>query len=234
MSIVVCYVHDEAFSLIATDTRITYGHQGSGIYDDIAEKIYHNGMGWVCGAGLGQLITSFRDRIDKIEVKDSLALKDCFYKAYEDALKEFTDTYTIEMTKVVFSYVTSIEQQIKFRIGMLGKEYLEIADHIQYLRNGELLIIWPFGMEESRMASIYERYEKALEKASDLNDVICSISLLIKEVSALSNSVSDICDIGILALDEQGLLTIQVREQADKIYNAYNEGSLYKYFQLRR
>lgn len=192
------------YAIIATDTRIMLLDTLERLYADEYEKIYKTQCGWVSGVGVGELIRNMTDKLDDQINKIR----------YEEILK-LSSKYSLEdlqKTLIIFSKLDNEEQ---LQIYYIGNEY-----SLTKVPKNTLIGMQPADIDDAEWNRIYKICLKKLQNSSlDIYDDIKFIAEGIYIISKKCQSVSEICDMGILLKD--GSIK-RVRNECKKIINELN------------
>ncbi|MFJ5760692.1 hypothetical protein ACIQAA_16505 [Neobacillus sp. NPDC093182] len=143
MSVVIGYVSDY-FSIVMTDTRITYGKNAEMGWNDNYEKLVSiPNMGWATGVGVFGFIDKFNRKLGKMEQTTIPIMEKLFKKTLEqekhnhEFLKDFIDT-----TVITCSWVGIQEDKSKFRVGLFNKEHF--GHRLVELGTHHITILFPY------------------------------------------------------------------------------------------
>lgn len=133
MRVVIGYVSDY-FSIVMTDTRITYGKNEE--------------MGWATGVGVFDFIHHFNKELAKIKSATVRMMEELFEKTFEqeidknDSMKDHYDS-----TVITCSWVGSEENKNKFRVGLLNKQHF--GNRLVELGNNHITVLYPYDFLDS-------------------------------------------------------------------------------------
>lgn len=235
MSVVIAY-STSALSLIATDTRITYGRT-MGLphchYTDDNEKLHLlTNMGWAAGVGVGDFLAQLKYALQKnnSEHRDVFVLKTIFRQVYEDFYRD----WPYEKDDVRFSGLcaswTGFDpdiSQIFFRIGIFSDGSV-LDTQMEIARNDQFFLLWPYDyfIAETKREEFCGLHETDFQYDDNLEELLLKTFTMFKTISNTSNSVSNICDVGITMLYDNMPHRLRFTGLVDELIQAAQEGNL--------
>lgn len=226
MSVVVIF-HSEKISLMLTDTQINYGSIFT-TYDNKKLKSFKRyGMGWSAATGLVQFDDIVFKKIDETIIEST----DTYSNIYKEAMSELSSLEPsfiqyAEKTNIGINWATIRDGELICRTGVLTLNEFTI------LKNNTFFTLPPSdyaGLETSENFS--NKYVGFYELIS-LDGLFCKMLNIFKEISENSNDVSDICDIGLLVSDGNGVSKFQLRDNIGELIKLNKNGSLVEYFKI--
>lgn len=227
MSVVIGYVSDY-FSIVMTDTRITYGKDAEMGWDDNYEKLVSiPNMGWATGVGVFDFIDKFNRKLGKMEQTTIPIMEKLFEKTLEqekhnhEFLKDFIDS-----TVITCSWVGMQEDKSKFRVGLFNKEHF--GHRLVELGTHHITILYPYDyLEElSKVEDIEKRFSMYTEFDGNFASLLQHLLQIFAEISANSSGVSTICDIGIQVNLDNDFYKFQLKEDVRPLIKAAKDGTI--------
>ena len=231
MSIVIA-INRENFSMIATDSRITLFDQSEKQFEDNERKLHLYGTIWLAGVGYGPLVCNFRTTLEDRQITDDDRFEPLFKEAHEYTLRNNVNVLDRKQlmsciyTVILYSYATIEGGALKIKIGRL-----EINNMHKSVTPNKVITLPPENPDT--ISHLKTKYEPLIESNSSLDDTVANTARFIKDVSAINQTVSDICDFGLLIIDDQGkLLVVNIRESADNIIKAHASDTLKDHWKI--
>ncbi|WP_316569612.1 hypothetical protein [Neobacillus sp. YIM B06451] len=225
MSVVINYV-SEFISIIATDTRISWGKNAEYGYDDDNEKLVDlPQMGWTSGVGLGWFLDTFKENLAAEEISNPAQIEEIYSQAIMETM-ESRPGFEEEINKsaLAASWIGLSEERDKVfcRIGLLNKELF--GEVIKLLPFNQLFVLYPWEyLENPERANEFEgRYSFYHEFDGDIIAILKKICSMFDELSE-TKSVSKICDIGVQFIAPDGIYKIRIREDIQLIIDELNK-----------
>jgi hypothetical protein len=227
MSVVIGYVSDY-FSIVMTDTRITYGKNAEMGWNDNFEKLVSlPNMGWATGVGVFDFIHHFNKELGKLKSASVRMMEELFEKTFEqeidknDSMKKYYDS-----TVITCSWVGSEENKNKFRVGLLNKQHF--GNRLMELSNNHITVLYPYDFlnDLSKVENIEKRFSMYTEFDGNFGDFLQNLLQIFAEISANSFGVSRICDIGIQVYLDNHLYKFQLKEDVGPLIQAAKDGTL--------
>ena len=226
MSVVLCYWSD-SFSLIATDTKRSFGGDRMGekpfFTNDKCQKLHKMRYGWGAGAGCVDLIDDVIIQIDSIQngtqedrtevYLDCLMRHVLLMKYSPDDLNDtgiaisalVVNKADVVPASIIYAYSLHTSPSKKY-VPIINKEQICIMYPIEYLRDDTLL------------KEFLAHY--SMEFKGNMIQCVVRICELFDEIQKHSTgSVSRICDIGIVNIEPLGIEKIRIRDDVDRIKN---------------
>lgn len=227
MSVVIGYVSDY-FSIVMTDTRITYGKEAEMGWNDNYEKLVSiPNMGWATGVGVFDFIHKFNRKLAKMKNTTVRIMEELFERTLEqekhkhEYLKEHFDS-----TVITCSWVGNEENKSKFRVGLFNKEHF--GNRLVELGNNHITILYPYDYLDdlSKVEKIERRFSMYTEFDGNLANLLQHLLQIFAEISANSYGVSKICDIGIQVYLDNDLYKFQLKEDVHPLIKAAKDGTI--------
>jgi hypothetical protein len=227
MSVVIGYVSDY-FSIVMTDTRITYGKGAEMGYDDNHVKLLSiPNMGWATGVGVFDFIHKFNRKLGKMEHTTVQIIEELFEKTLEQEKHklEFLRDY-IDSTVITCSWVGTEDNKNKFRVGLLNKEHF--GNRLVELDQNRITVLYPYDYLDdlSKVENLEKRISMYTEIDGNLGMILQYLLQIFAEISANSYGVSNICDIGIQVYLDNDLYKFQLKEDVRPLIKAAKEGTI--------
>jgi hypothetical protein len=227
MSVVIGYVSDY-FSIIMTDTRITYGKDAEMGWNDNSEKLVSlPNMGWATGVGVFDFIHNFNRKLAKLNITTVRLIEELFEKTleHEKSNNEYLKAQ-FDSTVLTCSWVGKEKNKRTFRVGLLNKEHF--GNRLMELGNNHITILYPFDYLDdlSKVENIEKRFNLYKEFDGNLEKLLEHLLQIFAEISAKSSSVSKICDIGIQVYLDNDLYKFQLKDDVHPLIKAANNGTL--------
>jgi hypothetical protein len=222
MSVVIGYVTD-SFSVIITDTRITYGKNAEYGWDDNYEKLVSiPNMGWATGVGVFDVIDKFNKNLAKTKIGTIKNIEELYLKTLEkekreqECLKDHIDSTVITCSWVDINTL---------RVGLLNKEFF--GENLVELIQNQITILYPFDYleDERKVADIQKRY-CLNNKYSNFEKLLEHLLLIFADISANSFGVSNICDIGIQLFLKNSIYKLNLKEDVRPLIQASKDGTI--------
>ncbi|MDM5326071.1 hypothetical protein [Neobacillus sp. CF12] len=227
MSVVIGYVSDY-FSIIMTDTRITYGKNAEMGWNDNFEKLVSlPNMGWATGVGVFDFIHHFNRELAKIKSASVRMMEELFEKTFEQEIdKNESMKNHYDSTVITCSWVGSEENRNKFRVGLLNKQYF--GNRIFELGNNYITVLYPYDFlnDLSKVENIEKRFSMYTEFVGNFGELLQYLLQIFAEISSNSFGVSRICDIGIQVYLDNHLYKFQLKEDVRPLMQAAKDGTL--------
>lgn len=227
MSVVIGYVSD-FFSIIMTDTRITFGKEAEMGWDDQYEKLVSiPNMGWATGVGVYELILNFNKNLANMKSTSVENIEVLFKKTLE--IEENKNGYlkeNFDATVITCSWVCHEEDKNKFRIGLLNKQ--QFGSKLVYLRHNHVTILYPYDFLDdfSKVDNIEKKIRLNSESNRNLEKLLHHLLQIFAEISANSIGVSRICDIGIQIFLGKDLYKFKLKDNVQPLIKAAKDGTL--------
>lgn len=227
MSVVIGYVSDY-FSIIMTDTRITYGKDAEMGFDDNNEKLVSiPNMGWAAGVGVFDFIHKFNRKLGKMKHTTVQVIEELFEKTLEQEKHkhEFIRDY-IDSTVITCSWVGAQDNKNKFRVGLLNNEHF--GNRLVELGQNHITVLYPYDYLDdlSKVENLEKRFSMYSEFDGNLEKLLQYLLQIFAEISANSYGVSRICDIGIQVYLDNDLYKFQLKEDVRPLIKAAKDGTI--------
>lgn len=227
MSVVIGYVSDY-FSIVMTDTRITYGKNAEMGWDDNVEKLVSiPNMGWATGVGVFDFINNFNRKLAKLKNTTTIIIEELFEKTleHEKNNNEYLKAQ-FDSTVITCSWVGKEENKSKFRVGFLNKEHF--GNRLMELGNNHITILYPYDYlaDLRKVDNIEKRFNMYTEFDGNLGKLLQHLLQIFAEISANSFGVSRICDIGIQVYLDNDLYKFHLKEDVRPLIKAAKDGTL--------
>lgn len=223
MSVVIGYVTDQ-FSILMTDTRITFGKNAEFGWDDENDKLVSiPNMGWVTGVGVSDFISRFHEKLTKTKISTVRNIEDLYMKTLENEKREFAYLGNhIDSTVITCSWLGLGDDSI--RLGMFCKEYF--GHNLVELLNNQINILYPYDYLEdfSKIDKIQNRIK--FEYNGNFENLLELLLLIFAEISANSPGVSSICDIGIQLFLGNEVYKLRIKKDISPLIKAAENGTL--------
>ena len=230
MSIVIGIVKDD-FCIIAADTRITYKQPYVKKFDDDSYKLYYTGFGWIGACGYAKFSYVFQDLVNKTQFTLVDDIEVIYQKAYKE-VKGISNDQSIEKSGVMYSFAYS---ENNYGVPDMHIEALNpILGRTGVKGKNALVIFMPPG-DEIILENIRNKYETSIETSNSIDETINLIAHLIEDVSKVNNTVSNICDFGLMVKTPNNTITLaRLRQLSFDIYKAYEKRCLNEYINILR
>lgn len=232
MSVVICYSCD-LFSMIATDTRISYGRRMDDAikFTDDNEKLEDlPDMGWLAGAGAHSFIEIMKDKLRQSIITSNEQVKNLFIESYSE-IEELNiyDKNTLDITGIATSWIgfnPKISLLPLFRVGIFSSKTIYEKIAAPMLEKNMIYILYPYEyiIDDKRIDEFEKKYSLNYIFDGDYYKFIYLISCMFKEITANSKSVSNICDMGIMNFANNGIQKIRIKENVNHLIADYNNG----------
>jgi hypothetical protein len=118
------------------------------------------------------------------------------------------------------------ENKIKFRVGLLNKQYF--GNRLVEIGNNHVIILYPFDYLEdlSKVENIEKRFSMYTEFDGNFGKLLHHLLQIFAVISANSIGVSGICDIGIQVYLSNDLYKFQLKEDVQPLLKAAKDGTL--------
>ncbi len=238
MSVVICY-KSNFLSLILTDTRISYGYSMDGEiveYTDNNEKLIELPIGWCAGAGIHEFIDDIKDGLLNNEIENIPQVTNVYKNTYSK-FKKYTNysEKDINISAVAVSYIGKCENEItpNFNIILLNEKTID-GDKYAIVNNENIYILFPIEyIKDKHLVDILKsKFLLHYDFDGDINKLIKYILEIFEEISKNSNTVSEICDIGLMAVSEGILYKIRINNNLETLLKDINNNELSKHFQI--
>ena len=226
MTIVVNIARND-FSMIATDSRITLLSPANKPYDDSYSKLCDTKFGWLAGTGYGGFIQAFRSAIILNPIISADDIEIVYNQVYNDLIK-VESIEDVNNTIVAYSFPIVTNNEIDFHI--------EVIDQIngrRSIRAKNIVVTLP-PEESKQMNDIKQKYHLEIEDSIDMNEIIFKTASYIKAVSLFCDTVSSICDFGLIFKDGPRVTYANIREEADVIIKNYHNNNLLDMIKILR
>ena len=227
MSVVIGYVSDY-FSIVMTDTRITYGKNANMGWDDHYEKLVSlPNMGWATGVGVFDFIHKFNKNLAKKKMATVQMIEEIFEKTLEQEKHKNEDMKEhFDSTVITCSWVDIEENQSKFRVGLLNKEHF--GNRLMELGTHHITILYPFDYLDdlNKVENIEKKFSMYTEFDGNFGNLLQNLLQIFAEISANSFGVSRICDIGIQVFLGHDLYKFQLKEDVIPLIKAAMDGTI--------
>lgn len=203
MSVVICYSCDK-FSLIATDTMITYG-DGSHSYKTKVHPIYSYGLGHCAGAGFGETIDNVTENLNKLKEANFENIAEAIRSGYVDSFVDQNEKnkQCILYTQIATSVVTIIAGESKINYKVFISQYKndsngKIVLHIEPIEINTIEILYPstYSDQPEIHQNFIDNHNLNYTYDGDFNEFLLYIANLFKDIYQDSKLVvSDTCEI---------------------------------------
>ncbi len=200
------------YAMVAADTRTTYFNWDGSIrnYADDSEKIQETKIGLITGDGSVGLLHLVKRRLMDIEVTNTNQIFDIIKKArieYQKVQKMFwlTKNKDIDVTGWIFTYVASVDNKPKLRLGIV---HPAIGEELALYPDNHPALICPVEATKEEAEVIGDVLTKAIKPSEDFSSLTESIqyhwnviAALIRELCPKYPSISSYSQIGIHTID---------------------------------
>lgn len=214
-------LHLSDYVIIASDKKEVT--ELNGIVVPLSEdvnKLINTNMGLITGAGFADLLNSVKKRISLNQICHTDEILNIIKSEREAFAENYGYTEELKQkillyTSWLFSYRTIIDNEIRMRLAIYHPSideqyYATVNDH-------DIIIIPPFDMVPDRAQLLEERLRSdmlSLDIEPDVNlnmsHNIRQILALMAEVSEISESVSNTCDVGVFFKDDSRFMANNV------------------------
>jgi hypothetical protein len=227
MSVVIGYVTDH-FSIIITDTRITYGKNAEYGWDDNYEKLVSiPRMGWATGVGVSDFIEGFTQKLSRVTFGTVRKLEEMYVNTLEkEKQKNECPIDHIDSTVMTCSWLDNVDNRKRCKVGLLCNEHF--GKNLKELVHHQINILYPFDYLDdlNKVEDIEKRYSKIEDCDGDLEKLMKHLLLIFAEISANSFSVSSICDIGIHLCKNNDIYKLKLKEEIRPLIKASQNGTI--------
>jgi hypothetical protein len=227
MSVVIGYVTDQ-FSIIMTDTRITYGKNAEYGWDDNYEKLVSiPRMGWATGVGVCDFIENFNKILSRVAFGTVGKLEEIYVNTLEkEKQKNECPLDHIDSTVITCSWLDKEDNRKRCKVGLFCNEHF--GKNLKELVQHQINILYPFDYLDdiNKVEAIEKRYSKIEECDGNLEKLMEHLLLIFAEISANSFSVSSICDIGIHLLKNNDVCKLKLKEEIRPLIKAAQNGTI--------
>jgi len=201
MTVVIGYLN-EHFSIIATDTRLSFEKNSTGDASTYTDRILKlrsmpYPLGWCAGSGFTGYIDIFKDSITKCYMRNIDEIKNICISAREKALQQYPDKLDdIENSKIFGSWPLNIDTGVSCEIGFI--RFINGVITLDHITKNTYFIGYPADAKAEYIEQLTIKYDVgAVSHDGDLNQVINRILQIFNKISMQSSDVSRICEIGI-------------------------------------
>lgn len=227
MSVVIGYVTDQ-FSVIMTDTRITYGKNGEYGWDDNYEKLASiPDMGWATGVGVCDFIERFKGGLSKSKNRTVGKIEELYAQTLEkEKQKHESLTEHIDSTVITCSWAGLEGNRMKLRVGFLNNEHF--GHNLVELGQNQITILYPFDylQDYRKIEDIEKRKRLHHRDEGSFERLLEHLLSIFAEISANSFGVSRICDIGIHMCSDNDVNKLKLKGEISPLMEAAREGTL--------
>lgn len=233
MSVVIAYVSD-FISLIATDTRISYGVLAGDPpeYSDDNEKLFQvKNLGWAAGAGVCELIDNLKTSISATEITEVSQIMSIFQKEYSSLYEiwPFEKTY-VKMTGMCVSWLgfDADLNRFVFRVGILSEDSIT-NNSMGRVKEDEFFLLYPSDYIDDALKRMdfINKFKLDFKFNGDILGLFLRVFQMFKEISNNSNSVSSYCDLGIHLVTQTSLERIRLGGNIDDLLNELNTNTIF-------
>lgn len=227
MSVVISYTTDN-LSIIATDTRVTYGKKTSFYNDNELKllKLPHTSMGWISGVGFGCFLDYAKNIICSKKFKNPIEFINEYQLILEKSYHKYAvDKEDINKSIIAMSFSSIEENELVFRVIYLSKQF----DNLVYpINKNEINILYPidFIEEKNKVKSLNEKYNFKYQSNGDIVEIIQYILRVFEHISLESDKVSKICDLGIHSYNQDGFYKLHVKGSVEKLLEKIENNTL--------
>lgn len=202
MTLVIGFV-SEKYSLIASDTKITYAN-------NILEPTYRSKlvslsglMGWSSGTGLGQFLDRLKEKLKNKDISNINNLEKDVMVIFNTTVKEFlNDGYSkndIYRSAISFSTACVINGEIFNMIGYISEKWTK--GELYFIDPNSFHLMYPDKYSQENIDKFTKKYK--LENVNNnINSVLIQTLEMFNEISkASSENVSRECEIGLQYID---------------------------------
>jgi hypothetical protein len=227
MSVVIGYVSDQ-FSILMTDTRITYGKNAEFGWDDNYEKLVSiPRMGWVTGVGVSDFIERFNEKLSKVAFGTVRKLEEMYVNTLEKE-KQISECPIdhIDSTVITCSWLEYVDNRKRCKVGLLCNEHF--GKNLKELVHHRINILYPFDYLDNlnKVEDIERKYCHIANFDGNLEKLVGHLLLIFAEISSNSFSVSSICDIGIHIFKNNIVMKLKIKEEIRPLIKAAQNGTL--------
>jgi len=222
------------YSIIATDTAVTYDDGCKEWIENNGEKLYQLEGGWASGCGSASIIKATASDISFESIHSFERINSIYQRHYYNCLDLISSNYdqSMSLTKVAYSYATRIEGSVIHRINVIGHNYQRVVE------KNSLFSIWPTDVSSNVREEIIDHYTKLVELNVDHSDnlsiMITLISQFISDVAKESKYVSSYCDAGISLTDDKEIAMCRISADTKEILEAYTRGDSFIQFMNKK
>lgn len=233
MSVVIAHVSD-FISLIATDTRISYGIPAGEPpeYSDDNEKLFQvNNLGWAAGAGVCELLDNLKTSISATEITEVSQIMSVFQKEYSSLFEiwPFEKSY-VKMTGLCVSWLgfDADLNRFVFRIGILSEDSIT-NNSMGRVKEDEFYLLFPTDYIEDSLKRMdfLNKFKPDFKFNGDLLGLFLRVFQMFKEISDNSDSVSNYCDLGIHIATQTSLGRIRLGGNIDDLLHELNMNTIF-------
>jgi hypothetical protein len=219
MSIVITYVSD-VISIIATDSRVSYGKHNEFGFSDNNEKLHNLPlMGWYAGVGLHDFLELFKEKIEVLNITDT----DKIVSVYKQTLEEFENQKPLSLKYINRSVLAcswigfSEVKGVLMRVGFLSKDHFN--DDIALLGKNKIHILYPIEyIENPQIAMSFEENNLMTHDFdNNLYSIFTKILNMFHSIVPTTQCISTICDIGVQCLTKEGLYKLRIRGDVEML-----------------
>jgi len=171
-------LHFRDYVILAADTRTSFGDPPISIRDDTV-KIVETGIGLITGAGFQELLDAVKDQVKTSQIEDTELILEIIKshqtvirRKYANVISSSDVDHWIGITKWIFSYPTTIDNQDYLRVGFIDGHNTDA----HYLLASQDLSQYPRSL-------IIPPHEASKEKSEHLSNFL---SERIKPISSFS------------------------------------------------
>ncbi|WP_103110607.1 hypothetical protein [Brevibacillus reuszeri] len=222
MSVVACFVNN-SFAIIATDTRIQFG-KGKDVINIEHKKLHSIPAGWAAGCGSVNVIEGFIEECKRLSRMDSTTVHGIFTSLLVDDLNKYGNDWSelIKLTKVAQCLAIKEEHGSSMVIRVTGE------DLDGYIEKGYPYVIWPADIDMNTIEELSKEFEEytRLKIKDDLRYLQFAVAIMagiISKVSSLSDTVSPVCDAGIIYRTSTGSLELlHIKGHVNELLTEFN------------
>nr|WP_263326362.1 hypothetical protein [Neobacillus sp. Marseille-Q6967] len=231
MSVVIGYVNDQ-FSILMTDTRISYGMYAEFGWEDHYEKLVSiPSMGWATGVGVYEFIERFLEKLEKSGICTNRKIENLYVHTLEkEKHKNECIQNHIDSTVITCSWISVEENSKKFKVGLLSKEHF--GHSLVELAKDRINILYPFDyiQDYQRVEKLEKRYSLKNSYNGKLDMILEKLLKIFSEIAENSTGVSQTCHIGIHLFRDHTVCKLNLREDIRSLLKASKNGTIVNRF----
>jgi hypothetical protein len=206
--------------------------------DDNVKLVNLPDMGWIAGAGAHSFIEIMKDKLQNSLITSNEQVKQLFLESYREVEKlNIYDKDTLDVTGIAASWIgfnPEVSVLPLFRVGIFSDKTVSDEIAAPMLEKDMIYLLYPYEymIDKEKVNTFEVKFPLKYIFDGDYNTFIYKISCMFKEISSNSKSVSSVCDIGIMTIDNNGIHKIQVKEDVDHLIDDYKNDYKNTHFEL--
>ena len=209
MSVVLCYSCNE-YSILATDTR---GISFDGKKDDTCKKLLEHKYGWLANVGFSLLSHPLMNLLNEADLEDDIL--DLLTESYNKLIQLWNEPEEIYMLQKSIVAVSWIGNKITI---LQYKKAPNTKAVITDIEKNKIYILYPpeYSKFPKKVCLLRNKYNE-FNFIGEITECVLQICKIFKEIASNSDSVSNICEIGVLINQNR----ITYKDDVDRIISTF-------------